>query len=69
MSRPAKARARRGREPLTVLPPSFVEAPPEQREELLSALRTLFLEHLEERLASTPEQSVDDESVRAEREA
>jgi hypothetical protein len=46
------------REPLQLLQPLFVEAPPEQPEQMLAALRALFRDHLEERLASGRESSV-----------
>ena len=55
VSRPARTRER-----LTVQAPHFVAAPAGQREQLLSALRTLFREHLEERLASGAQTSVDE---------
>lgn len=38
-------------EPLRLMPPLFVEAPHEKRDELIAALRALFRDHLEERLA------------------
>jgi hypothetical protein len=43
---------------LQLLQPLFVEAPPEQPEQMLAALRALFRDHLEERLASGRESSV-----------
>lgn len=50
-------------EQLKLRRPLLVEPPPGQREQLLSALRTLFREHLEERLAFSPQSSVDPASV------
>jgi hypothetical protein len=43
---------------LRLLRPRFVEAPPDQPEQLLMALRALFRDQLEERLASGRESSV-----------
>ena len=43
---------------MQLLQPLFVEAPPEQPEQMLAALRALFRDHLEERLASGRESSV-----------
>ena len=45
-------------EPLRLMPPLFVEAPPEKRDELLAALRALFRDHIEERLACGSETSI-----------
>jgi hypothetical protein len=50
-------------EPLRLMPPRFVEAPPGQRRELMAALRALFRNHLEERLASGCESSIDPSSM------
>ena len=45
-------------EPLRLMPPLFVEAPPGERDELLAALRALFRDHLEERLACDSDASI-----------
>lgn len=50
-------------EPLRLLPPFFVEAPPRQPEQILAALRALFRDQLEERLASARESSVHPSSM------
>jgi hypothetical protein len=50
-------------EPLRLLSPLFVEAPPNQPEQLMSALRALFRDHLEERLASGRESSIHPSSM------
>jgi hypothetical protein len=46
--------------------PAFVEQPPGQQERLQAALRTLFREHLEKRLAFSPQSSIDPSAVDAE---
>jgi hypothetical protein len=48
---------------LRLLPPVFVEAPPGRREHLLAALRALFRDQLEERLACGGGTSVDGRSM------
>ena len=61
MSGPTPGRRRRvaaATEALRLLRPRFVEAPPDQPEQLLMALRALFRDQLEERLASGRESSV-----------
>jgi hypothetical protein len=51
---------------IRLLPPQFVDSPPEQSKLLAAALRTLFRDHLEERLAEAPQTSVDDQLMREE---
>jgi hypothetical protein len=48
---------------LRLLRPKVVEAPPRQRDQLLRALRVLFRDELEERLASRRESSVHPSSM------
>jgi hypothetical protein len=50
-------------EPLRLLRPRFVDAPPDQREQVMTALRALFRDELEERLASRRESSVHPSSM------
>ncbi len=45
-------------EPLRLMPPLFVEPPPGQSDELMAALRALFRDHLEERLACDSDTSI-----------
>jgi len=40
------------------MPPVFVQAAPDQRDELMAALRALFRDHLEERLACDSDTSI-----------
>ena len=45
-------------EPMRLMPPLFVQAPPDQQDELMAALRALFRDHLEERLACGSDTSI-----------
>lgn len=60
MSRPTGAVPGAGAptEPLRLMPPVFVQAAPDQRDELMAALRALFRDHLEERLACDSDTSI-----------
>jgi hypothetical protein len=57
-SGPNRRRVGIAAEPLRLLSPLFVEAPPGKGELLMTALRALFRDHIEERLASGREESV-----------
>jgi hypothetical protein len=48
---------------LRLLSPLFAEAPPDQPEQILIALRALFRDHLEEGLASGRESSIHPSSM------
>jgi hypothetical protein len=66
MSAEERLRVGHSAEPLWLLPPRFVEAPREQAHQVMTALRALFRDQLEERLASRRESSVHPSSMPSE---